>query len=136
MFHKPVSVSLIRLYNYAKTPSRGVKTFGVNVDGNDVYMGTLKSAENEKSVPNVGSSSAPPLRLGQSVLFSHDPKLVKSEKERVHYSGSSSQDVLCINERKVMVRSKTMYSNVSNAAAEGIISDLSRRPSTAAVAPK
>ena len=97
-------------------------------------MGTLKSADSEKCVPNIGSASAPPSRLGQSVIFSSsDQRLIKSEKERVCYSGSSSQDVLCINERKVMVRSKTMYSNVSNAAAEGITSDLSKRPSTAKV---
>ncbi len=134
LFDKPISLSLIRFYNYAKTPSRGVRSFGISLDGNDIYMGTLKSADSEKCVPNIGSASAPPSRLGQSVIFSSsDQRLIKSEKERVCYSGSSSQDVLCINERKVMVRSKTMYSNVSNAAAEGITSDLSKRPSTAKV---
>jgi hypothetical protein len=133
MFHKPVSVSLVRLYNYSKTPSRGVKFFGVQVDGNDVFMGTLKSADQERCVPGVGSANAPPVRLGQSVLFSVDPKLAKTEKDRVTYSGTASQDVLCINERKVMVRSKTMYDKATNPAAEGIRSDLSKRPSTAAV---
>jgi len=85
-------------------------------------MGNLKSADQEETHPEG--------RLGQSVVFSVDPKVIASEKGRVLYSGSVSQDVLCINERKVMVRSKDMYQQQANTASEGIKSDLTQRPKT------
>lgn len=49
---------------------------------------------------------------------------------QVQYSGSTEQDVLYINERAVMVRSKAMYEK-PNATTEGIYTDLQNRPSTA-----
>jgi hypothetical protein len=70
-------------------------------------------------------------RLGQSIVFTSDNRVTRTEKERVFYSGASEQDVLCINEKKVMVRSKNMY-HTPNTASEGIKSDLSNRPTTSA----
>ena len=45
---------------------------------------------------------------------------------QVCYCGSGEQDVLCINERQVIVRSKAMYEQ-PNVSTEGIYSDLSNR---------
>lgn len=70
-------------------------------------------------------------RLGQSIVFTSDNRVTRSEKERVFYSGAAEQDVLCINEKKVMVRSKHMY-HTPNTASEGIKSDLANRPTTSA----
>ena len=44
-------------------------------------------------------------------MFVADPKIVRLEKEKVPAAGAGEQDVLCIDERKVMVKSKSMYSS-------------------------
>ena len=124
-FPYPVRVSCIRIYNYTKTPSRGVRDFSIHCDGNVVYMGTLKSTDSSK---NVACGYC-----GQSVLFTNDVKVVKKLKDTVNYCGSTEQDLLCINERQVMVKSKYMYNDATNVALEGIHSDLSKRPKTAVV---
>jgi hypothetical protein len=45
---------------------------------------------------------------------------------KVNYSGGGETDVLCIDERQVMIRSKTMFQQ-PNPVAEGIKSDLNAR---------
>lgn len=117
LFDQPVHVSAIRFYNYSKTPTRGVKSFGVEVDNSIVFMGKLEK---------FGSH----LDRGQSIVFSNDPTLSRLEKDKVFYCGSSDQDVLCINDRKVIVRSKGMYEDPS-VSSEGICADISKRPTTA-----
>ena len=82
LFPYPVSISLIRMYNYSKTPTRGVKEFGIQVDGLDVYMGSLEPANKEN----------PALGGGQSIVFTTDPKITLKEKDKVNYCGES----LCI----------------------------------------
>jgi len=47
---------------------------------------------------------------------------------QISHSGSSEQDVLCINERQVMVRSKNMYNELPpNPSLEGVLCDFSKR---------
>lgn len=41
-FDKPVAISYIRIWNYAKTPSRGVNEIDVEIDDTLAYRGFLK----------------------------------------------------------------------------------------------
>lgn len=116
-FDQPVTVAYIRIFNYSKTPARGVRDFGLEVDGRLLFMGTLVAADKG------------PVEEGQSVLFTNDVKIVRSEKSKVFYCGTTEQDVLCINEKQVMVRSKGMFEQ-PNATTAGIYTDIDNRPVT------
>ncbi|XP_075231809.1 katanin-interacting protein-like [Lycorma delicatula] len=72
-FDSEVTVSMIKLWNYGKTPSRGVKEFGILVDDLLVYNGVLDTVgiglgRNNKHVPY------------RTVLFSNDRELARRER--------------------------------------------------------
>lgn len=114
MFPYPVTLACMRFYNYSKTPERGVKELSIFVDGRLIYMGCLQQA--------VGTERKP-----QSFLFTNDNKIVRNEKDSVSFCGLIEQDVLYINERQVMVRSKEMYNRKPSVSAEGIHADVKNR---------
>jgi hypothetical protein len=124
LFQRPVALSSIRFYNYSKTVARGVRQFSLHCDHKLVFMGSLVSADKEKAL--LGQ------RRGQSLLLCAHPRILKSDRELVSYCGITDQDVLCVNERKVMVRSKNMYDNAPNVSSDGVFSDLTKRPGTSA----
>mmetsp|Transcript_26939 Transcript_26939/g.38424 ORF Transcript_26939/g.38424 Transcript_26939/m.38424 type:complete len:104 (+) Transcript_26939:4022-4333(+) len=98
-------------------------------------MGSLLSAEMEKqhthTTKKALSNSPKYLSRGQAVIFSNDTRIVTANKDLISHSGSSEQDVLCINERQVMVRSKNMYNDIPpNPSLEGVTCDFSKRPMT------
>ncbi|CAE7716861.1 unnamed protein product, partial [Symbiodinium microadriaticum] len=59
-------------FNYSKTPKRGVREIGIDVDGEIVFMGTLRSADSQGYNPSEG----------QAIVFTSDPKLVRLEKSK------------------------------------------------------
>jgi hypothetical protein len=73
MFDRPVTVSVVRFFNYSKTPMRGVREIGIDVDGSVVFMGTLRSADSKGYDP----------MSGQSIVFTSDPKITRMEKNKV-----------------------------------------------------
>lgn len=119
MFRYPITISAIRFYNYSKTPTRGVKDFSIHLDGQLIYLGTLQ----QSTIPSNSSIDINP----QSILFTNDVKQVRIDKDFINYCGLTEQDVLYINERQVMVRSKDMYSRKPSVAAEGVYVDVKNR---------
>lgn len=47
-FNSPVAVSAIRLWNYAKTPERGVNEFELEIDGKQVFRGYCAKYNKDK----------------------------------------------------------------------------------------
>lgn len=64
---------------------------------------------------------------GQVMLFSNETRHVNQFKDLVIVASAGDQDVLCINERQVMVRSKTMYQEPPSQI------DIQQRPTTSFV---
>ncbi|KAE8748472.1 hypothetical protein FOCC_FOCC004767 [Frankliniella occidentalis] len=70
IFNTATTVSMMKLWNYAKTPSRGVKEFGILVDELLVYNGVLDCVDGKRgSIPY------------RSVIFSADQTLLAREAE-------------------------------------------------------
>jgi hypothetical protein len=67
---------------------------------------------------------------GQMILFTNDAMLVSKSLNRVKYCGSTEQDILCIDERQVRVRSKSMLDSPDRFA-EGMRANITARPPTA-----
>eukprot|EP00656_Telonema_subtile_P050009 TRINITY_DN6368_c0_g1_i2.p1 TRINITY_DN6368_c0_g1~~TRINITY_DN6368_c0_g1_i2.p1 ORF type:complete len:357 (-),score=82.31 TRINITY_DN6368_c0_g1_i2:37-1107(-) len=70
---EPVSLSKVKLWNYAKTPARGVCDFSIAVDDSIVYQGRLRRAP-----------AVPGAEFGQTVLFTNDADVVRDERGNVY----------------------------------------------------
>lgn len=109
----PQRLAGVALANYAKTPSRGVRELSLFVDGVLVSRNVLRRAD------EVAPGEA------QHVLFTHD-------RHDRRPANVEPQDVLCIDENQVRVRSKAMF-EPDRALGKFETVDLAARPATSVV---
>lgn len=97
IFQEPVTLSMIKIWNYARTPTRGASETYIWMDGALVYAGYLRAAP--QAPVSAAESSAP--CFGQSIMLHSSSVLLAAERANVH-SVREEQHCLLVNERKVV----------------------------------
>ncbi|DBA02328.1 TPA: hypothetical protein N0F65_006203 [Lagenidium giganteum] len=129
VFDHPVVISMIKIWNYSKSPERGAKDVDIYLDDLHLFSGSLRKAPMAFD-GHARSKHQVVQEFSQPILFSASQAQVDTEKRKVWYCGSEEQDVLCINEGQVMQESKAMYRD-PDPGAEGVVVNLDSRPTTA-----
>ena len=87
-------MSMVKIWNYSKTPDRGVREMEILVDDVLVWRGVLRKAPAILSEPTVSSVGAND--FAQTILFTKKPHIVAAEGHRVYVPGDEDEAGLCI----------------------------------------
>lgn len=93
-FPKPVSIGLIKVWNYARTVTRGVRQLKIYLDNILIYSGEIRIA------PEIKGNSSASVDFGQSILFTADPATIAREKNNIYRA--KSNDVLLVDNGVVL----------------------------------
>ena len=88
IFDKPTCVSAAKIWNYKKTPARGVNEFEIEVDGLSVFRGFMKPDD------------------VSAVVFSLEQRNSDSLCNLINFDPYKRQNVVLINERKIVGHDK------------------------------
>jgi hypothetical protein len=76
-FEKPIAISEILVWNYAKTPTRGVNEYEILIDEYLIYKGYLKQAPSEDEASRLFNQN-----FVSSVIFSSNERAISQESRQ------------------------------------------------------
>ncbi|CAF0905057.1 unnamed protein product [Adineta steineri] len=88
IFDRPTSVSMIKIWNYAKTPNRGVREFSLLVDDLLVWTGILDKMNENQSENDMQQVPF------NTILFADERILTEHEKQTVLENKNSSDNII------------------------------------------
>ncbi|KAL3876809.1 hypothetical protein ACJMK2_034603 [Sinanodonta woodiana] len=99
IFDQLTTVSMVKIWNYSKTPQRGAKDFALLVDDLLVYNGELKA------VPHVARGIVPTAQASQpyhTIIFTNKKEILKREKNTIISNQGLEQDIQMTNDMKIV----------------------------------
>jgi hypothetical protein len=102
VFDWPVALAAIKLWNYSRTPARGVQDMQILLDDVIVWEGVVRKAPPAPHPDKTTTTTR--TAFAHTILFAADDALVARERSCVYDPGPIEQDVLFYNERRLMVQ--------------------------------
>ncbi|XP_061197501.1 katanin-interacting protein-like [Saccostrea echinata] len=99
IFDQPTAVSMIKIWNYSKTPNRGAKDIALLVDDLLVYNGMLQPvrAGAKGIVPNCDTP-----QTYHTILFTDNKDIIRKEKHSIISNQAGEQDIQLTNDKIVV----------------------------------
>jgi len=127
IFDRPFTLSMVKIWNYTKTPSRGAKEYELFADDIMISRGYVRRAP--PAPPDVADplTAIPTTSFVQTILFTSDPRIVNRERNNVF---SYTEDAL--NECTILIDNNKIVTPSSSPSPAAAV----MRPGTSVVGPR
>lgn len=107
LFDEPIVLSRILLWNYSKTPTRGVRELEIQMDDVIIYHGILNQAPEYRTTSRRSAKASEDVDMTQAVLFTNDPEVLDAERHHVYIPEETQDQVMFIDNDQIWMSSSS-----------------------------